>query len=282
MMSDRTLHNGTLYVVGTPVGNLGDITLRALETLKSVDFIAAEDTRVTLKLLNRYEIKKPLVSCYEHSGADRIEKIAERIHGGESCAVVSDAGTPCISDPGTELVNACIKLGVNIRVVPGPSALITALSVSGITAPRFSFEGFLSRNKTSRRLCLQNLKDSEYTMVFYEAPHKLLHTLADMLKHWGDRKIVIAKELTKIHENILRTSLSAAIEHYTKIPPRGEYVLIIESIQKPSEPKISLPEAAAAALGYIKDGMPPSEAAKKAAKQSGISKSKIYKEIIQS
>ncbi|MFA9380957.1 MAG: 16S rRNA (cytidine(1402)-2'-O)-methyltransferase, partial [Acetanaerobacterium sp.] len=203
-----------LYVVGTPIGNLGDFSPRAREVLSSVDFIAAEDTRVTLKLLNHFEIKKPMVSYYEHNLRERGEYIMGRILAGEQCAIVTDAGMPCISDPGEDLVRLCRDSGVPIEVVPGPSAVISALAVSGLTTSRFSFEGFLSMAKKARTAHLAEVKDNPRTLIFYEAPHKLCATLADMLRVLGDRRISLARELTKLYEEVRKTTLSEAVAYY--------------------------------------------------------------------
>ena len=203
---------GVLYVVGTPIGNLSDFSPRAVETLQNCDFIAAEDTRVTQKLLNRFEIHKPMTSYFEHNRRERGEQILARLLGGESCALVTDAGMPAISDPGEDLVNLCHEHGVQVCAVPGPTAFATALAVAGLPTGRFTFEGFLSTNKPSRRKHLESLLSEERTMVFYEAPHKLLATLEDMYAAFGDRKIALVRELTKMHETIERTTPSAACE----------------------------------------------------------------------
>ena len=226
---------GILYVVGTPIGNLGDMTPRALETLRAVDFIAAEDTRVTLKLLNKFEIKKPMESYHEHNLRERGEYLISRILSGENCAVVSDAGMPCISDPGEDLVRLAAEAGIEVRVVPLANAAISALCVSGLSTSRFCFEGFLSTNRKNRFVHLESLKNDGHTLIFYEAPHKLLATLQDMLLVWGDRRISVVKELTKIHETVRRTTLSEAVAYYTENPPRGEYVLVIEGKQPEME-----------------------------------------------
>ncbi|MDE7278745.1 MAG: 16S rRNA (cytidine(1402)-2'-O)-methyltransferase, partial [Oscillospiraceae bacterium] len=219
---------GQLFVVGTPIGNLGDITYRAVETLKSVDFICAEDTRVTVKLLNHYEIKKPLVSYHEHSARQVSESIVSRILAGENCAVVSDAGMPCISDPGEDLVRRCIESGIVVTVVPGPTAMASAVAVSGLSTSRFSFEGFLSVTKKQRFSHLQSVANDTRTLIFYEAPHKLVSTLEDMLEYFGDRKISLCRELTKVYEEVIRTTISGAIEYYSEKNPKGEYVLVVE------------------------------------------------------
>ena len=271
--------SGKLYIVGTPIGNLGDISERALATLKECDFIAAEDTRVTLKLLNHFDLKKPLVSYHEHNKRERGAMVADRILKGETCALVSDAGMPRISDPGTELVNTCIERGIPVLAVPGPSAVITALAVSGLNVSRFTFEGFLSVNKSSRKKHLEEIKGEKRTMVFYEAPHKLPRTLKDLYETLGDRRIALVKELTKIYEQVERTTLAAAAEKYSQQKPKGEFVLIIEGreeLKSETEP-LSAEDAAELARQYIEEGLSPTEAAKKAAKESGHKKNDIYR-----
>ena len=230
---------GVLYLVATPIGNLEDITYRALRILSEVDFIAAEDTRHTLKLLNHFEIQKPMISYYEHNIRERGEKIISRIKEGKCAALVSDAGTPAVSDPGEDLVRLCIEEGIRVIPVPGAVAGINALICSGISTKRFSFEGFLSVNKKSRMDHLESVKDSAYTLIFYEAPHKLLNTLNDMLKYFGNRKITVARELTKKFETIFPTTLQFALEYYKENDPRGEYVLVIEGKSKKEKRKIN-------------------------------------------
>lgn len=272
---------GILYVVGTPIGNLGDISPRALSTLEEVDFIAAEDTRVTLKLLNHFEIKKPMVSYFEHNKHERGEIICQRILNGESCAIVTDAGMPCISDPGEMLIKQCIEYGIKTQVVPGPSAVISALAISGLPTGRFIFEGFLSVNKKSRREHLNEVKNEKRTMIFYEAPHKLNATLKDMLESFGDRKISIVRELTKIHEEVINTTLEKAVEAYKDAPLKGEIVLIIEgaTIEEATE-EYTLDDAVRMAQAMAEDeDISISEATKRTAKLTGIKKGVIYKAI---
>lgn len=268
---------GSLFVVGTPIGNLSDFSPHALETLRNCDFIAAEDTRVTLKLLNHFEIKKPMVSYYEHNRRERGEMIFARISAGENCALVTDAGMPAISDPGEDLVALCHAHGVRVESVPGPTAFATAVAVSGLPSGRFTFEGFLSVNKPSRRTHLEELKNERRTMVFYEAPHKLLATLKDLLDAFGDRELALVRELTKIHETIERTTLSQAVETYSSVAPKGEFVLVVAGAKAP-EPTVRTAEDA---LDYAREqmntGLSVNEAAKAAAKWSGIKKSEIYK-----
>ncbi len=271
--------SGKLYVVGTPIGNLGDMSPRAVETLEKVDFIAAEDTRVTAKLLNHFDIKKEMLAYYEHNKNTKGNLIIDRMLNGESCAVVSDAGMPAISDPGEDLVRKARELGIEVEAVPGPSALITAISISGFPCGRFSFEGFLSMNKISRRSHLDELKDFKRTMIFYEAPHKLLATLKDMLKYFGERRIVLAREITKIHESVTITTISQAIEFYEQNTPKGEFVLIVEGA-KSETVTYTLSDAVKIAKELIKEGKATSFAAKQAAETTGIKKGDIYKEII--
>ncbi len=265
-----------LYVVGTPIGNLGDLSPRAAQVLQSVDFIAAEDTRVTLKLLNHLGIKKSMISYYEHNLRERGELIVSRILGGEQCAIVTDAGMPCISDPGEDLVRLCRERGVPIEVVPGPSAAISALAVSGLTTSRFSFEGFLSTAKKARAEHLDEIKDNPRTLIFYEAPHKLVQTLEDMLRVLGDRNISLARELTKLHEEVLLTTLSHAAAYYKEKTPRGEFVLIVEGAPKTEPERVDITEAAQLAKELAQQGLALSEAAKQAAAKTGHRKSEIY------
>ena len=272
--------SGILYVVGTPIGNLGDFSPRAVETLASCDFIAAEDTRVTLGLLNHFGIKKPLVSYYEHNRRERGSEILARILGGESCAVVTDAGMPAISDPGEDLVRLCHEHGVQVAAVPGPCAFATALAISGMPSGRFTFEGFLSVSKQSRRQHLQDVANERRTMIFYEAPHKLLSTLRDMYAAFGERNIAIVREITKIYEEVIRTTFSEAIERYTAQPPKGEIVLIIEGAPEPEpDDSFTLEDAVTEAVRLTEQGVSPTDAAKTAAKQFGFKKGDIYKAL---
>jgi len=273
--------SGCLYVVGTPIGNLGDMSPRAIETLSSADFIAAEDTRVTLKLLNKFEIHTPLVSYHEHNFLTMGPKIVERLQAGENCALVTDAGMPAISDPGEDLVRLCRENGVKVMSVPGPSALITALAISGMSSRRFCFEGFLSAQKSERRAALSELATEKRTLIFYESPHRLLATLSDMAEAFGDRPIAVVKELTKLHENVLRTSLAEAVEYFTQNQPKGEYVLIVEGAGETQREALDFEQAVAIAKGYIADGMQPTAAAKRAAAESGLKRADIYKAISQ-
>lgn len=269
--------SGKLYVVGTPIGNLGDLSPRAKEVLSTVGFIAAEDTRVTLKLLNHFGIKNELVSHYEHSSDKKTDYIINRLKNGETCAIVSDAGMPCISDPGEELVRICHEQGIEVESVPGPSAVITALSISGMPTGRFCFEGFLSVNKVGRAEHLFSLKNEKRTMVFYEAPHKLAATLRDMLEYFSDREICLIKELTKIHESVERTTLSAALEKYSDTVPKGEYVLIVSGAKSEECTSYTLEDAVKIAEELQEAGNPASYAAKAAAVKTGFKKNDIYK-----
>lgn len=271
---------GTLYIVGTPIGNLGDISPRALEALEGCDFIAAEDTRVTLKLLNRFGIKKPMVSYHEHNRMERGEHIANRIIAGENCCIVTDAGMPAVSDPGEDLVKLCHEMNIPVASVPGPCAFVTALALSGMSAKRFTFEGFLSVNKVSRREHLAEIKNEKRTMCFYEAPHKLPATLKDMAQALGDRKIAIVREITKIHEEVIHTTLFKAAEEFADGHLKGEIVLIIEGAPIVEEAPATLEEAVEFAKSQLRKGVSASEAAKLAAKATGFKKGEIYKAII--
>lgn len=271
--------SGKLYVVGTPIGNLSDFSPRAVETLESVDFIAAEDTRVTLKILNRFNIKKEMVSYYEHNKRERGEIICARISQGENCAIVTDAGMPAISDPGQDLVALCYELGIEVVSVPGPTAFATALAISGMDTGRFTFEGFLSVSKKSRFEHLDDIKDEKRTMVFYEAPHKLAATLKDMYAALGNRKIAIVRELTKIHEEVIHTTLREANELYTDGSVRGEIVLIIEG-KKEKKTEITLDDAVKQAQSLVEQGMSINRAAKEIAAKTPFKKADIYKELI--
>ena len=268
---------GMLYLVPTPIGNLGDISIRCKETLEQADFIAAEDTRVTMKLLNHLGIKKNLVSYYEHNKAYKGNVILERILAGEVCALVSDAGSPAISDPGEELVRQCAEAGVTVCAIPGPCAVITALSISGQATGRFCFEGFLSTAKKSRREHLQALIGEQRTMVFYEAPHKLLATLTDMAEVFGaDRPISLCRELTKLHEEVIRTTLEQAIELYTQQPPRGEYVLVIAGAPQVQQEVPTQADAAAYVAQLMESGMSRKDAIKQTAKDLNLPKNVVY------
>ena len=267
---------GTLYLVGTPIGNLGDLSPRAVETLSAVDFIAAEDTRVTLKLLNHFGIKKPLVCYFEHNRTEMGEKLLKRLLAGESCALVSDAGMPVLSDPGEDIVRQCAENGVPVTCVPGPSALTAAVALSGLPAGRFTFEGFLSVNKKNRREHLEALKSEKRTMIFYEAPHKLLRTLGDLLTAFGDREIALCRELTKLHEEVVRTTLSGALALYEETPPRGEYVLVVRGAAESETPAMTQRDALSLLESFRAEGKSLKEACRLAAEASGFSKNELY------
>lgn len=269
-----------LYVMGTPIGNLGDFSPRAVETLEKCDFIAAEDTRVTLKLLNHFGIKKNMVSYFEHNKRERGEMILSRILAGESCVLVTDAGMPAISDPGEDLVKLCHENGVKVESVPGPCAFATALAISGMPSGRFTFEGFLSVNKPGRTEHLLSLKNETRTMIFYEAPHKLGATLKDMNKAFGNREIAIVRELTKIHEEVIRTTLDDAAKKYGDGGIKGEIVLIIKGAEPEAEEEMTFEKAVEYAEKSVENGMSVSEAAKQTAKLTGYKKGDIYKKLI--
>lgn len=269
---------GTLYLVPTPIGNLGDLSDRAREILAAVDFIAAEDTRVSLKLLNHLGLKKPLVSYYEHNRAASGPRILARLQAGEDCALVTDAGTPAVSDPGQELVALCAGAGTPVQAIPGPCAAITALAVSGLPTGRFTFEGFLSTNPKSRREHLDGLRGEKRTMVFYEAPHKLERTLADLSATFGaERRVSLCRELTKVHEEIVRTTLGAALALCAEKPPRGEYVLVLAGApDEPTPAAVPLEEAAAQVRTLTARGVRRREAVKQVAEVTGFPKNALY------
>ena len=268
---------GMLYLVPTPIGNLGDISQRCRETLEQADFIAAEDTRVSLKLLNHLGIKKNLVSYYEHNKAFKGEKIVERILSGETCALVSDAGSPAISDPGEDLVKLCHEAGIVVCAIPGPCAAITALSISGQATGRFCFEGFLSTAKKSRREHLESLMKEQRTMIFYEAPHKLLTTLQDMAAVFGeDRPISLCRELTKLHEEVVRATLGEAVAKYTENAPKGEFVLIVAGAPAEEKEVASEADAAARVQQLMDEGLSRKDAVKQTAKELNLPRNAVY------
>ena len=268
---------GMLYLVPTPIGNLGDISTRCRETLEQADFIAAEDTRVSLKLLNHLGIKKSLVSYYEHNKAFKGDKIVERILAGETCALVSDAGSPAISDPGEDLVKQCAAAGITVCAIPGPCAAITALSISGQATRRFCFEGFLSTAKKSRKEHLESLKTETRTMIFYEAPHKLLSTLEDLTEAFGEnRPISLCRELTKLHEEVVRTTLGEAVTKYTENPPKGEFVLVVAGAPAQMKETASETDAAARVAQLIAEGLSRKDAVKQTAKELDLPKNVVY------
>ena len=269
--------SGTLYLVATPIGNLGDFSPRAVETLSSVDFIAAEDTRVSVKLLNHFQIKKPLVSYHQHNHVTAGRSILDRLLNGESCALVTDAGTPAISDPGEELVRLCGENGVEVLSIPGCCAAVNALAVSGLPTGRFTFEGFLSVNKKARREHLASLLDEERTMIFHEAPHKLLTTLEDLSAAFGpDRPVALCRELTKLHEETIRTTLGQALDRYRETAPKGEFVLVVAGRPPRQEAAMTLEEAVERVLTLRDGGMRLKDAVRQVAADTGLSKNELY------
>ncbi|MDF2988733.1 MAG: putative S-adenosylmethionine-dependent methyltransferase, YraL family [Eubacterium sp.] len=275
------MEKGTLYLVATPIGNLQDITLRAINTLKEVELIAAEDTRQTIKLLNHFEIKKPLVSYYEHNKIVKGNYLIEQLLQGKDIALVSDAGTPGISDPGEDLVRLCIENDIKVTMIPGPVAAVTGMVISGLPTGRFVFEGFLPMNKRTRQERLKQLKDETRTIIFYEAPHKLSYTLKDMYNVWGDRRIALARELTKRYEEVIRCSLFEAMERFQVEAPKGEFVVIIEGqdeqvlqeLEKDKYADITIEEHVER---YTREGLAKKDAIKKVAEDRGINKREVY------
>lgn len=269
--------SGTLYLVATPIGNLGDFSPRALDALNAVDFIAAEDTRVSAKLLNHFGVRKPLISYHEHNHVTAGATIVKRLLAGESCALVTDAGTPAISDPGEDLVRLCAENGVTVTSIPGCCAAVNALAVSGLPTGRFVFEGFLTVNKKSRRERLEALRTEERTVIFHEAPHKLKSTLIDLREAFGpERKIALCREMTKLHEEIIRTTLDGAVSRYEETAPRGEYVLIVEGAAPTAEDSVSVADAVEDALRLYEGGMRLKDAASEIARRTGTPKNQIY------
>lgn len=268
---------GMLYLVPTPIGNLGDISRRMAETLEKVDFIAAEDTRVTLRLLNHMELKKPLMSYYRHNTGEAGRQVLDRLLGGENGALVTDAGTPAVSDPGEELVALCAENGVEVVAIPGPCALVTALSVSGLPTARFTFEGFLPMNRKNRRTLLETLRGEERTMIFYEAPHKLSATLEDLAGAFGgERRISLCRELTKLHEEVYRTTLAGAVERYQTELPRGEFVLVVEGAYPQETEPVSLEDGLERVAVLQGEGVSRKDAVKQAAKELGLARNELY------
>lgn len=273
--------SGTLYLVGTPIGNLGDLSVRALETLRSADFIAAEDTRVTAKLLNHFEIKKPCVSYYEHNKYASGEKIVARLLAGETCALVTDAGMPAISDPGEDIVRQCAEQGIDVQVIPGPCAAIAALAVSGLPTQQFCFEGFLAVSGKTRREHLERLRGETRTMIFYEAPHKLLATLRDLADAFGeDRKISLCRELTKLHEEVRRMTLGEAAAYYEETPPRGEFVLVVAGAEEKADEGCTFEAALDLVRARMAEGLSTKDAVKQVAKLTGFAKNLLYDAVV--
>lgn len=277
--------SATLYVVGTPIGNLEDMSVRAVRTLQQVDFIAAEDTRVSLKLLNHFEIKKPMVSYHEHNAREVGPQIIRRLQNGESCAIVTDAGMPCISDPGEDLVRLCAENGIDTKVIPGPSAAVSALALSGLDTGKFVFEGFLQPQANTRRERLEELKLERRTIIFYEAPHKLCGTLRDLREAFGgERRLSLSRELTKLHEQTLRMTLDEAVAYFDENAPRGEFVLILEGA--PDEPETEqdeaerLASAAEAVRRRVEQGQTQKDAVKAVSAETGVKKNALYRYVL--
>lgn len=273
---------GTLYIVGTPIGNLSDFSPHAIEVLKSVDFIAAEDTRVTLKLLNHFEIRATLISYHEHNAASRGPELLQRLMNGENGAIVTDAGMPCISDPGEGLVSLCHDNNIPLATVPGPTAAMTALAASGLSTDRFLFEGFLPIKKGERDAALQMVSRLPHTLIFYEAPHRLRQTLAALLEGLGDRPVTLCRELTKLHEELCRTTLAAAAAEYTQREPRGEYVLIVAGAEEnSSSDQVTMEQAVGLVRRLAADGASLSDAARQIAKETGYRKGELYRQALE-
>ena len=268
---------GTLYLVATPIGNLGDFSPRAVETLNAVDFVAAEDTRVSVKLLNHFGVQKPLTSYHEHNHVTAGQSILKRLLSGESCALVTDAGTPAVSDPGEELVRLCAENGVEVIAIPGCCAAVNALAVSGLPTGRFTFEGFLTVNKKSRRERLEALRTEERTMIFHEAPHKLRGTLADLCGVFGaGRRVALCREMTKLHEETMRTTLGEAVAYYENASPRGEYVLVVEGAAPEAVSADSIGDAVREVLALRDAGTRLKDAAAQVADKTGFPKNQLY------
>ena len=266
----------SLYLVATPIGNLNDMTFRSIETLKNVDFIAAEDTRNSGILLKHFDIKKPMISYFEHNRTERGEQIVQRLKNGETCALITDAGTPAISDPGEELVAQCLEQGLNVSSIPGACALISGLSMSGISTKRFCFEGFLSTAKNSRKAHLSGLADEQKTLIFYEAPHKLRQTLEDLFSFFGNRRISLIREISKIYEETFLTTIGQAIEFYKENDPKGEFVLVIEGAKQKTEIQPNDDDLEKFFQTQIKNGLNKTQAAKNTAQKFGMNKREIY------
>jgi len=271
----------SLYLVSTPIGNLSDISPRAAKVLSEVDFIAAEDTRNTMKLLNHLGIKKPMVSYYEHNKYERGKEIIQKLSEGKSAALVSDAGTPAISDPGEDLVKLCAEAGIEVFSIPGPCAAICALTLSGLFTGRFAFEGFLSTAKAERLARLESVKNDERTLIFYEAPHHLIKTLDVMLDVLGDRRISLCREITKLNEEVIRTTLSGALEHFEQVSPKGEFVLVVEGASESEKENFWDGMSIREHFEYYEnEGLDRMDAIKKVASDRGVGKSAIYKQLL--
>lgn len=268
--------SGILYLVGTPIGNLSDFSPRAVATLEAVDFIAAEDTRVSMKLLNHFGIKKPLISYHQHNCMSSGQNIVERILAGENCALVTDAGMPAISDPGEDLVRLCAQNEIVVQTIPGPSAFVSALALSALPTGRFTFEGFLSTNKKTRRAHLDSLVAEQRTMIFYEAPHKLKGTLDDLYAAFGDRPISLSRELTKLHEETRRTTIAQAIAYYAENDPKGEFVLVIAGAEPVEEVAVTLEDGVAMVLKRREQGERMKDAVRQVSADTGLNKNELY------
>ena len=274
--------SGTLYIIGTPIGNMEDITIRQLDMLSIVDFICAEDTRVTMKLMKRFQINNQLISFREHSSKADAQRIIDRLMSGENGGVVTDAGMPCISDPGEVLVRMCVENGIDVKVVPGPSAVVSAAALSGMRIRRFTFEGFLPVANKERNERLEPLRNETAVMIFYEAPHKLRNTLADFVENFGsDRRIVLCRELTKMHEEVLRMTIGEAVAYYKTKEPRGEFVLVVEGKSVDDSDNITIEEALEQVKKLIELGEKPTDACKAIAKETGIKKGDLYSALMQ-
>ena len=273
---------GVLYLVATPIGNLADISERALKVLSEVDFVAAEDTRNSSKLLSCYDISKPMISYHQHNRAERGPVICDRLKAGESCALITDAGTPAISDPGEDLVKLCGEQGVKVSFIPGACAAIGALALSGLPTGRFAFEGFVGGTKSERKKRFTAVANDDRTLIFYEAPHRLKSTLEEMLEVFGDRRITLCRELTKLNEEAIRTTLKGAVEYYSATEPRGEYVLVLEGITASSASDAFWTDMTPRehVEYYMNMGQDKNSAIKAAAKDRGVHKSEIYKQVL--
>ena len=276
----NAVQRGTLYLVSTPIGNMADLSSRALKILSTVDFIAAEDTRNSGLMLSRLNIQKPMVSYHEHNRRERGPYIAERLKSGEACALITDAGTPAISDPGEDLVKLCAAEGIPVTAVPGCCAAVTALALSGLSTRRFAFEGFLPASGAERGERLKELKSETRTIILYEAPHRLRETLSDLADALGDRNVALCRELTKLNEEILRTTVCAAVEIYREREPRGEYVLVVEGVTL-AEERADYPEDIAAHVALLEEsGLSRMDAVKQAARARGLKKNDVYNALL--
>lgn len=274
--------SGRLYLVATPIGNLGDFSPRAVETMKSVDFVAAEDTRVSMKLMNHFDIHKPLVSYHEHNHITAGQSILSRLLSGESCALVTDAGTPAVSDPGEDLVRLCAENGVEVYSIPGCCAAVNALAVSGLPTGRFTFEGFLTVNRKNRKERLESLQKEERTMIFHEAPHKLRTTLDDLAEAFGaDRRVALCREMTKLHEQTMRCTLREAVEYYRENLPKGEYVLVVAGAEPQEETAVTLEEGVALVQRRKAEGVRMKEAVREVAEHTGLSRNELYQAVLE-